>query len=180
MISENTFSDIYKTYFKKSFFFVKSFVHDDMAAEDITSDALIKLWDIMKTEEVRCLEVLLFVILKDKSLDYLRREEMKRNAIASITNWQDRELSKRINTLQACDPTEIFSDEVLNIIRSTLKQLSPQTQQIFIMSRFEDKSNKEISIQIDLSIKSVEYHITKALKVLRIALQDYLPLYFLL
>jgi RNA polymerase sigma factor, sigma-70 family len=159
MVSESTFSDIYTTYFRKSFFFVKSFVHDDMAAEDITSDALIKLWNIMKTEEVRHLEVLLFVILKDKSLDYLRHEELKRNAINSITNWQDRELCKRINTLQACDPNEIFSDEVLNIIRCTLKQLSPQTQQIFMMSRFEDKSNKEISMVWQTRIWSIRQQV---------------------
>ena len=41
----NSFNDIYTSYYKKSFFFAKSYVHNDLAAEDIASEALIKLWE---------------------------------------------------------------------------------------------------------------------------------------
>jgi RNA polymerase sigma-70 factor (ECF subfamily) len=42
------------------------------------------------------------------------------------------------------------------------------------MSRFEEKSHKEIALALDLSEKSVEYHITQSLKFLRVYLKDYL------
>jgi len=178
VIQKTQFSDIYTTYYKKSIFFVKSYVHDDMAAEDITIGAFVTLWEKMKEEKIKRLDVFLFTILKDRSLDYLKHEEVKRNAIASMADWQERELDIRLQSLAACDPEDIFSDDVRHIIAETLKTLPSQTRQIFIMSRFEEKSNKEISAIMNTSVKSVEYHITKALKVLRVALKDYLPLFY--
>ncbi len=53
-------------------------------------------------------------------------------------------------------------------------------RRIFIMSRFENKSGKEIADILGITVKGVDYHMGKALKALRISLKDYLPiLYFL-
>ncbi len=174
----NSFNEIYTSYYKKSFFFAKSYVHDDLAAEDIASESLIKLWEKLKTEQIDYIEPLLLTILKNKALDYLKHEEVKRTAFESMADWHQQELSIRISTLESCDPNEIFSDEVESIIRETLKLLPEQTRQIFLLSRFENKSNKEIAEQMGISIKGVEYHISKALKALRITLKDYLPLFY--
>lgn len=174
----NSFNEIYTSYYKKSFFFAKSYVHDDLAAEDIASESLIKLWEKLKTEKIDYIEPLLLTILKNKALDYLKHEEVKRTAFESMVDWHQQELSIRISTLESCDPNEIFSDEVESIIRETLKLLPEQTRQIFLLSRFENKSNKEIAEQMGVSIKGVEYHISKALKALRITLKDYLPLFY--
>ena len=174
----SSFNEIYTSYYKKSFFFAKSYVHDDLAAEDIASDSLIKLWEKLKTEKIDYIEPLLLTILKNKALDYLKHEEVKRTAFEYMSDWHQQELSIRISTLESCDPNEIFSDEVESIIRETLKLLPEQTRQIFLLSRFENKSNKEIAEQMGISIKGVEYHISKALKALRITLKDYLPLFY--
>ena len=174
----NSFNEIYTSYYKKSFFFAKSYVHDDLAAEDIASESLIKLWEKLKTEKIDYIEPLLLTILKNKALDYLKHEEVKRTAFESMADWQQQELSIRISTLESCDPNEIFSDEVESIIRETLKSLSDQTRQAFLLSRFENKSNKEIAEQMGISVKGVEYHISKALKALRITLKDYFPLFY--
>ena len=174
----NSFNEIYTSYYKKSFFFAKSYVHDDLAAEDIASESLIKLWEKLKTEKIDYIEPLLLTILKNKALDYLKHEEVKRTAFESMVDWHQQELSIRISTLESCDPNEIFSDEVESIIRETLKLLPEQTRRIFLLSRFEKKSNKEIAEQMGISIKGVDYHISKALKALRITLKDYLPLFY--
>ena len=174
----NSFNEIYTSYYKKSFFFAKSYVHDDLAAEDIASESLIKLWEKLKTEKIDYIEPLLLTILKNKALDYLKHEEVKRTAFESMVDWHQQELSIRISTLESCDPNEIFSDEVESIIRETLKLIPEQTQRIFLLSRFENKSNKEIAELMGISVKGVEYHISKALKALRITIKDYLPLFY--
>lgn len=51
-VTLNSFNEIYNSYYKKSFFFAKSYVHDDLAAEDIASESLIRLWEKLKTEEI--------------------------------------------------------------------------------------------------------------------------------
>ena len=169
----NSFNDIYTSYYKKSFFFAKSYVHNDLAAEDIASEKL-------KAESVeeKYILPLLLTILKNKALDYLKHEEVKRSAFEVMADWQQQELSIRMSALEACNPDEIFSEEVEIIISATLSTLSEQTRRAFILSRFENKSNKEIAEEMEISIKGVEYHISKALKVLRVTLKDYLPLFY--
>ncbi len=177
---ERNFNDIYTSYYKKSFFFVKSYVHNDLVAEDIASESLIKLWEKLKTGyvEEKHLLPLLLTILKNRTLDYLKHEEVKRNAFETLADWQRSDLSLRLSALEACDPEEIFSEEVERIVTGTLNALSEQTRSVFILSRFRDKSNKEIAEEMGLSVKGVEYHISKALKALRAALKDYLPLFY--
>ncbi len=177
----HSFNALYTRYYRKAFLFTKSFVHDESVAEDIVSESLIKLWENLKEENTDHTDALLLTILKNKSLDHLKHEAIKAEAIHSMSNLNQRELEIRISTLQACDPEEIFSEEVKKIIADTLATLPEQTRRIFVMSRFQNKSNKEIAEELGITVKGVEYHITKALKPLRISLKDYLPvLYFLL
>ena len=179
-MQRNSFDDIYTSYYKKSFFFAKSYIHNDLAAEDIASEALIKLWEKLKKGDVeeKYLLPLLVTILKNKALDYLKHEEVKRTAFEAMADWHQQEHTIRISALMACNPEEIFSEEVESIISRTLQGLSEQTRQVFILSRFENKSNKEIAEEVGISVKSVEYHISKALKALRVALKEYLPLFY--
>lgn len=176
----NSFNDIYTSYYKKSFFFAKSYVHDDWAAEDIASESLIKLWQRMQSGSMEEKEILplLLTILKNKSLDYLKHEEVKRAAFENMMDWQSQELSIRVSALEACNPEEIFSEEVEGIIKRTLQALPGQTRRAFVLSRLENKSNKEIAAEMGISVKGVEYHISKALKALRVTLKDYLPLFY--
>ena len=132
------------------------------------------------TREAETSEALLLTILKNKALDYLRHKVIHESAIENIMELNDRELNIRISTLEACDPEEIFSHEIQTIIHNTLQSLPEQTRRIFEMSRFENKTVKEIAEETNITAKGVEYHITKALKVLRINLKDYLPLFYFL
>ena len=85
------------------------------------------------------------------------------------------ELSTRIATLEDFEPASVFTSEILEIVRKTLDSLPEQTRRIFVMSRYENKSHKEIAETVGITVKGVEFHITKATKVLRLTLQDYLP-----
>lgn len=151
-----------------------------MVAEDIVVEALVKYWQLISTEDHENQEALLLTILKNKALDYLRHKAVHDAAIDSLAELNERELTIRISTLEACDPTEIFSDEIQKIMYKTLAALPEQTRRIFEMSRFESKSVKEIAEITQLSTKSIEYHITKSIKTLRTALKDYLPLFYFL
>ena len=51
---------------------------------------------------------LLLAILKNKALDYLKHEEVKRSAFEVMADWQQQELSIRMSALEACNPDEIF------------------------------------------------------------------------
>lgn len=174
------FSQFYTRYSKSSFLFVKSYVRDSMAAEDIASEALITLWQTMKKERVDHPYALLVTLLKNGSLNYLKHLNVAENTKDLLSAKMARDLHYRISTLEACDPAELFSDEITDIIEKTLRTLPEQTRRVFEMSRYEHRSVKEIAEELSISPKAVEYHITKSLKQLRIALKEYLPLFYFL
>ena len=176
----DSFSKIYTSYFQKSFRFAKSYVLDDMVAEDIASESLIKLWDVLKKKSLAEDEILpyLLTILKNKSLDYLKHLEVEHSAFEKITDWQQADLDFRITSLEEFEATDIYIKEMYVILEKSLNNLPESTQRVFRMSRFQNKSNKEIAEQMGVTVKGVEFHITKALKVLRVSLKDYLPLFY--
>jgi RNA polymerase sigma-70 factor (ECF subfamily) len=176
----DNFNEFYKKHYRKCFLFAKSYVHDDWTAEDIASEALIKLWELAKLKDMEYPPALLFSILKNKSLDHLKHESIKQEVLSTLTIDGQRELSIRISTLEACDPEQMYSTEVQNIIESTLNKLPEQTRKIFLMSRFENLTRQEIADALGISKKGVEYHISKALKNLQINLKDYLPFFYFL
>lgn len=165
----------YQLYYKKAYLFAKSYVHDQYVAEDIASDALIKLWEIMENNEIRHPLTFLLSIVKNKSIDYLRHEVVRQEALAKMSDVGIRELNTRISTLEACEPKNIYSEEIEKIINDTLNTLPDRTRNIFLMSRYQNLSKEEIAKRLNFTSKGVEYHIIKALKSLRVHLKDYLP-----
>lgn len=176
----NNFNEFYQQHYRKCFLFAKSYVHDEWVSEDITSEALIKLWELQREGDIDNPSALLFTILKNKSLDYLRHEASKHEALSVMNMKGQRELAIRISTLEACDPDALFSKEIQEIIHKTINELPEQTRKVFMMSRFENISRQEIANILGISSKGVEYHISKTLKRLQMNLQDYLPVFYFL
>ena len=176
--SNMTFDNIYSEYYQRCFLFAKSYLHDEMLSKDIASEAMISLWTTMKTEEVDNVRAFLMTVVKNQSLNHLRNEHLRMEARENILNDELYELEFRISSLDACNPTDIFSEEIDRIVNRTLDTLPLQTRNVFRMSRYENKSIKEIADSLNISVKGVDYHISKALKALRVSLKDYLYLFF--
>jgi len=176
-----TFDSLYQHYFNRSARFVRSYLHDAQAAEDIASECLIKLWEKMKTAELNDVRSYLFVTLKNRALDYLKREKLRHAAVKDMSERLNRELELRISTLASLDPQDIFSADVRRIIEETLEELPEKTRAVFLMSRFGGQNYKEIAADLGISVKGVDYHISKAMSAFKASLGDYLsflPLYF--
>lgn len=177
-----TFNAIYTLHHRSCFLFAKSYVHREDVAEDFASDAMMKLWENFNcSDDVLNVQAFLLTVIKNLSINYLNHQKIKLDAHVSLADSSRRELELRITTLEACDPNLLFSSDIRTIYEQTLSSLPAQTRQIFTMNRTEAKTNKEIADMLDISVKGVDYHIAKALKVLRVNLRDYLPtLLFLL
>ena len=173
-------SELYASYFQKSYLFAMSYVHNQQAAEDIASDSIIKLFESIKDKKVENVQAFLLTILKNSSLDYLRKQAVKDRTHNIVLNNQMRELDFRISTLEECNPTFLFSKEIQQIIDESLATVSTKSKRIFEMSRYEHLSNKDIADKLNLSVKSIEYHITKVLALLRYNLRDYFLIFLLL
>lgn len=169
------FNSIYATYYRKAFLFTLSYVHNDQAAEDIVSEAIIHLWELSKEREISSVEAILITYIRSKSLNYLKHLQAQEKVIQNLVDKGQRELEIRISTLEACDPKEILSEELRVKVHSLLANMPEKTRIAFISDRLDGKSHKEIAEELGISVKGVEYHISKAIRILRDNLKDYAP-----
>lgn len=177
----DSFNQLYKEYHPQFVRFANTYVRDNLVAEDVTTEAIIYYWENrFKLENESNIAAYILTVIKHKCLNYLRHLQIHEEYSESMRAYSQWELNTRISTLEACEPQELFTIEIQEIVRQTLKNLPEQTKKIFLMSRYENKSHKEIAEQLRISTKGVEFHINKALKVLRVSLKDYYPLFIYL
>lgn len=168
------FDDIYLEYYQRCFLFAKSYLQDEMLSKDIASEAMITLWTMMKTEEVKNVRSFLMTVVKNQALNHLRNEHLRMEARESILEDELYELDFRIASLDSSDPNRLFSEEIVEIVNRTLGELPEKTRKAFVMSRYQNKSVKEIAGLLNVTVKGADYHIGKALQALRKSLKDYL------
>lgn len=119
----------------------------------------------------------ILTIIKNKCLNYLRHQQIHEEYSDKIKDYYEWELNTRIATLQACEPYELFISEIQELVQQTLTDMPEKTRTIFMLSRYENKSYKEIAVLMNITPKGVDFHINKALKMLQTNLKDYFPLF---
>lgn len=172
------FNELYREYKARFVFFAKMYVRDEFVAEDIVVDSLLYYWENKENLSHQSnIPAYVLTIVKNKCLNYLRHERTREDIVKQLQDQNAWELQLRIMTLEACEPEFLFSEELRKIATETIDSLPSLSKEIFIRSRYENQSNKEIAEALGLSVKSIEYHITKTLKILRKMLIDYFPLW---
>lgn len=172
---EVAFKVIYNNYFPKLYFFVLEFIPLKDEAENIVQDTFVTLWK--KRKELRdntSFASYLFSVAKNNCLYRLRDSRYKKKLFTNSLSVN--ELKLNTETLISIDTSAFAFQEIEQIIKKTLDGLSPQCKIVFELSRFREMKNREIADELEISIKTVEGHITKSLKIFREALRDYLPL----
>lgn len=160
--------------------FANSFVRDRVVSENLFVDALVDYWQRRDSlPEDTNVPAYLLTSVRNKALNHLRHRRIRENASEELARRARHELDFRIASLEDFTTQSLFSAEIHEIVRTTLAALPDQTRRIFEMSRFENRKNAEIAERLHISIKTVEFHIGKVLKVLRVRLKDYLLFFFI-
>ena len=173
------FNQFFADYQQRYIRFAVSYIREVTIAEDIVIDSMMYYWENRaKLPPDANIPAYVLTIVKNKCLNYLKHVQVQQDAFAEMTEQAQWELNTRISTLEACEPDELFNHEVQNIVGAVLSKLPKNTRKVFTLSRYENKSHKEIAAELNISTKGVEFHITKVNRLLRQAFKDYL-LYFL-
>lgn len=169
------FSRFFKENQEKFLAFAYSYLRDKAEAEDILMESMIALWENRdRWEKGSSLHALLLTIIRNKALNLLEHRQIRLRVEEDISSHSLRELDLRISTLKACEPEQIFNTEIQHILHKALDLMPQQSRTIFMLSRFQNLPNRQIAEQLNISLKTVESHITKALRILRLELKDYL------
>lgn len=158
---------LFKRYYKQLCSHAVRFVYARDVAEDIVVEVFSQFWSKqLHTSVNTSYRSYLFTTVRHAAFHYMRR------------NFGKEALTDDLGDLPVAAPEsspqqELQFQELVLKIEQVIRSLSPQSQKVFLMSRFEGKRNTAIAEELGISVKTVEGHITKGLSILRKALQDH-------
>ena len=164
---EGAFREIYKRYLKPLNRVALNKLKSSEEAEEILQETFLLIWEKRATQNIDNLKAYLFASLKYQIIDHYKAQIL-------AERYADFVFSK---DTQAENPSEseMNFQEIIAIFEKSLRDLPQKTSQIFRMSRLENKTTREISEVLHVPERTVEYHITQSLKLLRLQLKDFLP-----
>jgi RNA polymerase sigma-70 factor (family 1) len=163
---EAAFREIYKRYWKKLYAVARSKVESLDAVEEIVQTIFLKLWERRNEQRIEQLEAYLFTAVRYAAINHIK-SAMIHEKYVDYAN---------IHLPEASSTTEeqMDLDELIEAVEKQLNDLPEKTRQIFRLNRLEYHSVKEISSSLEVPVRTVEYHLSQAIKALRIHLRDYI------
>jgi RNA polymerase sigma-70 factor (family 1) len=165
--SDNTFSDIYRTYHLKLLRVGRYYLNDHLLAEDVVADVFAKLWEARSSlKEIKDIKSYLFVIVKRRCLDEINKSSHKNNQTLEnvsahvFVNFKDPE-------------TAYLNKELAERLKIALQKLPDKCRTVFLMVKEDQLRYKEVAELLNISEKTVEMHVGNALKALRKDLKLY-------
>ena len=168
---EKAFRTIYARYVKRCFGLALQKIRSREAAEEITQNIFISLWERRSVLVIQNLESYLMVSVKYQVINFIESKLTREKFALTLPPQYEGE-----NTVE----NAIFLKDLSLALEKALSELPEKTQEVYRLSRFDNLSGREIAERIGLSEKSVEYHISQSLKFLRQQLKDFIGVYVLL
>ncbi len=164
---ELAFQEIYRRYWETLYENARRKLSRDEEAEGLVQDVFMSIWEKRASQEIDNLGGYLVSALKYRIIDSYRTQ-------ALTERYHEYALAK--NSPGAPSPQEEFNfEEILHIFEKALEHLPDKTARIFRMSRLEFRSTRDISQNLGIPERTVEYHITRSLQMMRRQLKDFLP-----
>lgn len=155
---------LYRLYFSPLCSHAIRFVYSKEIAEDIVAEVFCKFWDGRIFEKINTsYRAYLFKSVRHRAFNYIKFE-LSRNPCGE----------KCEDDMNSSDPCEILQyDELYQLLDATINALPRQCRKVFVLSRMENKRHQDIAQELDISLKAIEAHISKALRILRKKINGY-------
>ena len=165
------FEMLFKTYYQPLCHYAYTFLQDREDAEEIVQSTFLLVWEKRETLAIRTsVKPYLYAMVRNACLNVLKHNKIKERHAGEEIAIADKSHDAVMQT--------ISSNELEYRIRLAMEALPEQCRMVFKLSRFEELKYSEIAEQLSISVKTVENHMGKALRIMREQLKDYLPLVF--
>lgn len=154
---------LYNTYWQLLFISAYNIIKDKELCEDIIQDVFMNIWHNRENLEINIsLKGYLYACARYRVFNQFKKDKDKMH----IEFFND--LDKRFQ--YATPETEMMHDELVQQINTIIETLPEKCQLVYKLSREEQLSHKEIAERLNISTKTVENHITKALQTIRLSM----------
>jgi RNA polymerase sigma-70 factor (ECF subfamily) len=171
--NKKVFEKIYNEFSDMLYHLCLQYVNSESVAEELVQDAFVKLWEVKEGINIELgIRNYLYTITKNNCLMYLRKEQ----AICKNTKeLKYIEMQFNYEALNVLADDVIQFDELRERLDDVIDQLPENLKEVFVLSRIDELKYREIADKLNISIKTVEARMSKALAILRQELKDYLP-----
>ena len=159
------FESIFKDHWHRLYTIARSKVQTHAEAEEIVQAIFYSLWEKRSSLLITNLSFYLSTALRNRIIDDIRSKITKKKHWDFYKNY--------IPQQENVTDDQVAFDDLSEAVDQAVNRLSEKSKEVFRLSRLEGRSNKEISNLLQLSEKTIEYHLTKSIKELRIQLKDY-------
>ncbi|MEL6558649.1 MAG: RNA polymerase sigma-70 factor [Bacteroidota bacterium] len=170
---EKAFETAFRQYYGKMMKLACGILKNEEMAEEQVQEVFTKVWE-KRTELPEKLNLFAYLLtsVRNRCYNAIRNRQVEQKYIDyTQSRFQEQLLNFDYDDLD---------EELIEKLHQAINALPEKCQEVFKLSRFERLSHKEISSKLDISVKTIEKHITKALKVLRSQLVGVLKILILL
>lgn len=167
------FEKIFHFYFPRLSKFADAYLADWEESRNISQEVLLTLWQKKESlAEDSNINGYLLTLTRNHCLNYLKsfHGKVSKSAVLELNYL----------SLQYMDENLLQYEELEQAVMAAIDSLPEQCRKVFRMSRFENLSHQEIAASLQISQKTVENHISKALSTLRIKLKPYIGILILI
>ena len=151
---------LFKTFYQPLCNYAYTFIQDRDEAEEIVQSTFLSVWEKRDGLEIRTgVKPYLYAMVRNACLNVIKHEKIKQKHVASELALAERSIESVSRTVMA--------SELETRISEAMGKLPEQCRLIFKLSRFEELKYAEIADQLQLSVKTVENQMGKALKIMR-------------
>ncbi|ADV42134.1 RNA polymerase sigma-70 factor [Bacteroides helcogenes] len=164
---EVAFKKLFFDFFAPLCLFASRYIEEKEACEDVVQNVFFHLWHSRKHLQINAsVRNFLLTSVRNACIDYLRKQklEIRYRASLPMEETDDRDAD-----------TLLAMSELKERLEQALSRLPENVRHAFQLSRFEEKTYAAIAEDMGISIKTVEAYISKALKLLRVELKEFLP-----
>lgn len=166
---KSVLKELFQAYYPSVCKTIHRFIRDKNLVEDLAQEVFLRFWQKrQKLNITSSVKAYLHRMAVNEALAYLRKNK----------RYQEEEFTPAIASGEEAGAEEQYLySELEDHIKAAINSLPPKCRTVFQLSRFEELTYKEIAEKMDISVKTVENQMGKALKVLRKKLQSYLHIF---
>lgn len=164
---EKALKALFDAFYGKLIEIAKFFVDDQFLAQDIVSEVFIKIWkNRSNLEEIKSIDAYLYIATKRQSLNCIR--DNKKKKLVALEK-----LDTNIHVEYRSPENIFFSKEFASIINTAIQELPSKCRLVYTLVKDDGMKYQEVADTLGISIKTVEMHVGKALKRIKIAFDNY-------
>lgn len=163
--NEVAFRTLYERHWYDCFAMAKRKLRDEAVAADLAQELFLRLWQKRNALLISSIKAYLTTSLKNLIIDHVRAQLQGEQYANHFLYTPPTDTLSTANLVQYSELTDSLNQALL--------QLPDKTREVFVLSRFEQLTIREIATRLNLSEKAIEYHLSRSLTFLRAHLHDY-------